>query len=174
MSTLDRRAILAAAIELGDEAGLQAVTVRGVADRLQVTPMALYRHIGGKDDLLDQLADEIYAQFTIPTRSDDWWRILERLAHSARSVLLAHPWAMPLFSRPLAGEHALAAGRSVAEALRAAGFDARAADELHEQLAQLVLALVASELHGRTNRAAFQRGLDLLRAGLDARASANR
>jgi len=169
MSTLDRAAIVAAAIELGDEAGIASVTVRGVADRLRVTPMALYRHVDGKEDLLDQVVDELYAELAIVTRAGDWWQSLARLAHAARSVLLAHPWALPLFSRPVAGPHATAAARSVIEALRDAGFSDRETNELHEQLTHMVLALVAAELQGRRNRAAFERGLDLLRAGLEQR-----
>jgi AcrR family transcriptional regulator len=169
MSTLDRRSIVAAAIELGDETGIASVTVRGVADHLGVTPMALYRYVGGKEDLLDQVADELYAEFAVVTRAGDWWQTLARIAHAGRSTLLAHPWAVPLFSRPAAGPHAAAAGRSVIDALRDAGFSEPETNELHEQLTHMGLALVAAELHGRRNRAAFERGLDLLRAGLDAR-----
>jgi AcrR family transcriptional regulator len=169
MSTLDRPSIVAAALEVGDRGGLSSVTVRGVADRLRVTPMALYRHVGGKEDLLDQVTDELYAEFAVPTRAGDWWQTLARIADAVRSTLLAHPWALPLFSRPAAGPHAAAAGRSVIQALRDAGFSERETNELHEQLTHMVLALVATELHGRRNRAAFDRGLGLLRAGLEAR-----
>jgi hypothetical protein len=128
-----------------------------------------YRYVGGKEDLLDQVADELYAEFAVATRAGDWWQTLARIAHAGRSALLAHPWTVPLFSRPAAGPHAAAAGRSVIDALRDAGFSEPETNELHEQLTHMVLALVAAELHGRRNRAAFERGLDLLRAGLDAR-----
>jgi AcrR family transcriptional regulator len=169
MSTLDRPAIVAAAIELGDRAGLSSVTVRGVAERLRVTPMALYRHVGGKEDLLDQVTDELYAEFAVVTRAGDWWQTLARIADAVRSTLLAHPWALPLFSRPAAGPHAATAGLSVIQALRDAGFSARETNELHEQLTHMVLALVSTELNGHRNHAAFERGLNLLRAGLEER-----
>src|SRR5574337_452921 len=106
MSSLDRSRILDCAIALGDDQGLAAITVRGVAQRLGVTSMALYRHVGGKDGLLDELADELYARLDLsPPSPDDWWETLRRLARSVRTILLAHPWALPLFWRPTAGPH---------------------------------------------------------------------
>lgn len=171
VSRLTRDAVLAAALALGDADGFEAVTIRGVADRLDVTPMALYRHVGDKDGLLDGLADALYAMLRIPAPADDWWEGLAGLARSARAVLLEHPWAVPLFSRPLAGPHALALGSALAAALRTAGFSSREAAELHEQLSDMVFALVRPELRGRRNRAAFERGLQILRDGLTARLS---
>jgi hypothetical protein len=53
--------------------------------------------------------------------------------------------------------------------LRRAGFSAAEARELHDQLSNMVFALVAPELRGKRNRAAFDRGLELLHAGLEAR-----
>jgi AcrR family transcriptional regulator len=169
VSRLTRDAVLGEALALGDERGLAAVTVRGVADRLGVTPMALYRHVGDKDGLLDGLADLLFAELRLPQPADDWWDGLAGLARSTRLVLLAHPWAVPLFSRPLAGPHADALGDALPAALRSAGFSAREAAELHDQLSSMLFALVAPELHGRTNRAAFERGLELVRDGLAAR-----
>jgi len=171
VSRLTRDAVLAEALALGDAHGFEAVTIRGVADRLGVTPMALYRHVEDKDGLLDGLADTLYAKLAIPGPADDWWEGLAGLARSTRAVLLEHPWAVPLFSRPLAGPHALALGSGLAAALRTAGFSSREAAELHDQLSNMVFALVRPELGGRPNRAAFERGLQLLRDGLAARLS---
>jgi AcrR family transcriptional regulator len=169
MSRLTRDVILAEALALGDARGFDAVTIRGVADRLGVTPMALYRHVGDKEGLLDGLADALYAELRIPDPADDWWEGLAGLARSTRTVLLAHPWAVPLFSRPLAGPHARALGSAFTAALRSAGVSAREATELHDQLSNMLYALVAPELRGKPNRAAFERGLELLRDDLAAR-----
>jgi AcrR family transcriptional regulator len=163
-----------AAIALGDERGLGAVGVRQVADRLGVTPMALYRHVGDKEGLLDGVADALYAEIELPRPHEGWWDGLERLAHSTRRVLLAHAWSVPLFSRPLPGRHAHALSEALQDTLRRAGFSVRETNELHHQLANLLFALVAPELHARTNRAAFQRGLDMLHAGLEARLTRRR
>jgi AcrR family transcriptional regulator len=171
VSRLTRSAVLAEALALGDESGIEAVTIRGVADRLGVTPMALYRHVGGKEGLRDGLADALYAKLRIPAPTDDWWEGLARLARSTRTLLLQHPWAVPLFSRPLTGPHSLALESALADSLRKAGFSSGEATELHGQLSNILFALVTPELHGRRNRAAFERGLDLIRDGLTARLS---
>jgi AcrR family transcriptional regulator len=171
MSRLTRDVVLAEALALGDEGGYDAVTIRGVADRVGVTPMALYRHVGDKEGLLDGLADVLYAELRIPDLAEDWWQGLAGLARSTRAVLLEHPWAVPLFSRPLAGPNSLALGSALAAALRSAGFSRGEAAELHDQLSNMIFALVRPELGGRRNRAAFERGLELLRDGLAARVS---
>jgi AcrR family transcriptional regulator len=134
---------------------------------LGVTPMALYRYVESKDDLLGAITERLYGDLTLPEPSADWWEDLATLARSTRKLLLAHPWAVPLFARPLAGSHALDVALS--DSLRRAGFSAAEARELHDQLSNMVFALVAPELAGRRNRAAFERGLELLHAGLEAR-----
>jgi AcrR family transcriptional regulator len=139
---------------------------------MRVTPMALYRHVDGKEHLLDLMTDRLYAELALPDVRDDWWEGLSALARSTRRLLLARPWAAPLFARPLAGPHAHALDDALQDALRRAGFSAAEVRELHDQLSNLVFALVAPELRGRRNRAAFERGLELLHAGLEARRSA--
>ena len=176
MARLDREAVLRAGLALADESGLETVTLRRLAERLRVTPMALYRHVDGKGDLLDGMADLLYAELDVPEPSGDWWDELAALARSTRRVLLRHPSAAPhLFSRPLAGPHSLRLGEALLGTLERAGFYPAEAEELHEQLSGMVFALVAPELRpgpkrGRRARdAAFERGIELLHAGLAAR-----
>jgi AcrR family transcriptional regulator len=170
MARLTRDDVLGAGLELAAEFGLDAVSIRRVAERLGVTPMALYRHVASKDDLLDGMADVLYGELRLPgDAAADWWEALAALARSTRALLLGHPWAVPLFSRPIAGPNGEALTTALQRTLRGAGFGAAEANELHHQLANIVFALVAPELHGRRNRAAFERGLELLRPGLEAR-----
>lgn len=169
MAKLDRQSIVDAALELADDVGLEAVSLRNIADLLHVTPMALYRHVENKDALLDAMADELYAEIVPKTSGGDWWDGLASIARATRSLLLAHPWAVSLLSRPLVGPHGQALARALEANLRAAGFSKPEAAELHDQLSNLVFALVAPELHGKRNRAAFERGIELLHAGLEAR-----
>ena len=68
----DRAAILAASLELADEQGLAAVTMHAVADRLGVTPMALYRHVANKADLLDGMVESILLEVPLPDPADEW------------------------------------------------------------------------------------------------------
>jgi AcrR family transcriptional regulator len=169
MARLDRQAVVDAALELADDVGLEAVSLRNIADLLHVTPMALYRHVENKDALLDAMADELYAEVVPAAGTGDWWDELAGIARRTRTLLLAHPWAVPLFSRPLTGPHGQALAQALEANLRTAGFSKSEAAELHDQLSNLVFALVAPELHGKRNRAAFERGLELLHAGLEAR-----
>ena len=166
---LDFDAVVDTALGIADDRGLDAVSLRRIAERLGVTPMALYRYVQGKDALLDALAERLYADLDLPEGTDGWWDGLLRLAHSTRRVLLAHPWAAPLFARPLPGPHARALDDALQRELRRAGFTAAEARELHDQLSNMVFALVAPELQGKRNRAAFDRGLELLHSGLEAR-----
>lgn len=169
MARLDRDQVVASAIALADEAGLDAVSLRRVADRLGVTPMALYRHVAGKDDLLDEMADRLYGELNLPSPDEPWWDGLAGLARSTREAVLARPWSVALFARPLAGPYGRALDEALRGALLSAGFSAREAGELHDQLSGMTFALVAPELTGTPNRAAFERGLELLHDGLEAR-----
>jgi AcrR family transcriptional regulator len=168
---LDLESVVDTAVALADDAGLDAVSLRRVASRLGVTPMALYRHVENKEDLLDAMAERLYESLTLPGADADWWVGLAELARSTRRVLLARPWAAPLFARPLAGPQARALDEAMQGALRRAGFSAAETRELHDQLSNMVFALVAPELKGKRNRAAFERGLQLLHAGLESRRS---
>jgi len=169
VTRLDRQAIVDAALELAADVGLEAVSLRNIAELLRVTPMALYRHVENKEALLDAMADELYAEIVPKRRLGDWWDDLVAIARATRGLLLAHPWAVPLFSRPLTGPRGEVLAQALESNLRSAGFSKAEAAELHHQLSNLVFALVAPELHGKRNRAAFERGLELLHAGLEAR-----
>jgi AcrR family transcriptional regulator len=100
-SPLSRAAIVAAAVELADAEGLEAVSIRGVAARLSARPMTLYSHIGSKDDLLDHML-ELASVDTTPAPADlptDWRDALRMIAVSTRRGLLRHPWILSLMGR---------------------------------------------------------------------------
>jgi AcrR family transcriptional regulator len=61
---LNRSAVLAAAVQLADREGAQAVSMRRLAETLGVVPMALYKHVADKDDLLAGMVDHVIAEFT--------------------------------------------------------------------------------------------------------------
>lgn len=169
VARLDLDTVVDTGIALADDYGLEAVSLRRIARRLGVTPMALYRYVESKDDLLYAMADRLYGEVIASSLDGDWWESLAELARSTRRVLLAHPWARPLFARSLAGPHSRALDEQLRQSLRSAGFTSAEARELHDQLSNMVFALVAPELTGRRNRAAFERGLELLHAGLESR-----
>lgn len=90
---LTRPGIVAAAVRLADERGLDAVSMRRVAAELRVDPMSLYRYVDGKDGLLEEMADSVVAEIKPVTDGEDWLASARATMMSARATMLAHPWA---------------------------------------------------------------------------------
>ncbi|TDW71038.1 TetR/AcrR family transcriptional regulator [Kribbella pratensis] len=96
-SGLTVRAIVDAAIELADGEGLEALSMRMVADRLKVGTMSLYTHVPGKGELTDLMFDrvygDLYADADEPSKQPGGWRgALEFIARRNWEILTAHPW----------------------------------------------------------------------------------
>lgn len=90
---LDAARIVRAAVDLADAHGLEAASMRGVAEVLGVTPMALYKHVADRSQLVDEMLDLVVAGIR-PTPSDESWTTAVRSRIlAARDVLTAHPWA---------------------------------------------------------------------------------
>ncbi|GAA1976194.1 TetR/AcrR family transcriptional regulator [Kitasatospora viridis] len=109
---LDRERIVAAAVALADEGGLEAVSLRKVAARLDAGPMRLYGYISTKQDLVDLMLDEVHAEILPaerPGEPGDWREALRTLAHRTRAAALRHEWLADLLGgRPTLGPNALA------------------------------------------------------------------
>jgi AcrR family transcriptional regulator len=91
---LTRAAVAERALALADKAGLDALTIRKLATELGVTPMALYWHFRGKDELLDGLAERVWSEIDLTVDRDaPWTEQLRRLLESLLTVLRAHPAA---------------------------------------------------------------------------------
>lgn len=91
---LSRTRIVAAAEEVVRADGITALSMRRVAGELDSSPMALYRHVDGKDDLLGLLLDHIAHDLRRPPPSDDPRRTVTRIATITHDWLVAHPWAI--------------------------------------------------------------------------------
>lgn len=90
--SLTRERILHAGLRVIDQEGLEALTMRKLAQDLGVDPMSLYRHFENKEALLSGLADALWAEVAVPD-DPSWEAILRMLARSLRSVAHAHPHA---------------------------------------------------------------------------------
>ncbi|MBB4935539.1 TetR/AcrR family tetracycline transcriptional repressor [Lipingzhangella halophila] len=114
---MDRQSIVHAALELLDEAGLDGLTVRRLATRLGVRSPALYWHVRNKQELLDEMAQELQARQDLgPPRAGEPWREwLTRRARERRRILLSRR----------DGARLVAATRPTAAAVN--GFDAELA-----------------------------------------------
>jgi AcrR family transcriptional regulator len=93
---LTRERVLRTAVELADESGIEALSMRKLAQALDVVPMALYRHVANKDELLDALVDVVVGEIDPPLEGADWKTALRARILSARRALLRHPWASRL------------------------------------------------------------------------------
>ena len=69
-SRLSRERVLRAAIAQADAGGLEALIMRKLAEELGVAPMALYRHVANKDDLIDGMVDVVFGEIGLPPRGD--------------------------------------------------------------------------------------------------------
>lgn len=134
--------IVTAAIEIADADGLQAVTMRHVAERLKVGAMSLYTYVPGKAELLDVMLDQVYGEKRIPDGAAGDWRV--RLAEHAREdwdLYRRHPWVLRVSeARALLGPNEIALFESALHAVSGIGLSGR------EMVA--VVSLVGSYVRG--------------------------
>ena len=91
---LSRERILRTAVALADQGGVQAACMRKIALELGVVPMALYKHVAGKDELLNGMIAVVVGEIDPPAAEDvDWKGAIRQRILSARQALLRHPWA---------------------------------------------------------------------------------
>lgn len=115
---LDRERIVAAAIALADEGGLEAVSLRKVGARLDAGPMRLYGYIATKEELFDLMVDEVYGEILPGTQPGEWREALRVLADRTRRAALRHPWLADLLGgRPSLGPNGLAVTEATLAAL---------------------------------------------------------
>src|SRR6266852_3939774 len=92
---LSRARILATALQLVDLDGLDALSMRRLADELKVDPMSLYNHVGSKDALLDGLAEALWNEVQLPAGEIGWQEALRTLATLLRDLAHTHPTPIP-------------------------------------------------------------------------------
>ena len=120
---LNRQRVVRAAIAQADANGLDALSMRTLAEVLEVAPMALYRHVTDKDDLINAMVDAVFTEIGVPSGSGDWKTAMRRRAISVRDALARHRWAVGLMeSRRHPGPANLRHHDAMIGRLRAAGF----------------------------------------------------
>src|SRR3954471_5921360 len=93
---LSRERVLAAAVALADEHGLESLSMRKLGEAVGVEAMSLYNHVANKSDLLDGMIDQVFGEIDMPTEATGWRAAMRTRAVSARAVLARHPWAIAL------------------------------------------------------------------------------
>jgi AcrR family transcriptional regulator len=126
---LTRQRVVAEALTVIAQDGVQALSMRSLAARLGVVPGALYHHVRNKQQLHDLLLDNVLAEVDVHLDpSLTWPEQLKVLAHRLRAVLEAHPGvAGMLKTRDPLGPHSLALAEAFLAPLQTAGFAEREA-----------------------------------------------
>ncbi|MGH3870216.1 MAG: TetR/AcrR family transcriptional regulator [Pseudonocardiaceae bacterium] len=127
---LSRPRIVRVALQLVDEKGLAALTMRALATELEVSPMALYNHVRDKDELVDLMVDLMLGEVDCSATEGDWVTQLRTLVHSYHQALAAHHQLARIYSaRVRIGPHGLLVINRTIELLLQGGFSpAEAAD----------------------------------------------
>ena len=93
--TCKRTEIVTAAVRIADAEGVDAVSMRRLADELGVATMTPYTHVASKDELLDLMRDAVAAEMLLPEPlPEDWRAALRAIADRTRAAFEAHPWSL--------------------------------------------------------------------------------
>jgi AcrR family transcriptional regulator len=132
---LNRERVLRAAIELADDGGIDAVSMRKLGQALGVEAMSLYNHVANKDDILSGIVEVVESGIELPPPGTAWKHGLRKTAISAHDVFEQHPWAASLTlsatgSRPARWRYM----NAILGCLRQAGFSAETTDLAYHAL----------------------------------------
>ncbi len=156
---LDVATVVDAAVALADADGLEAVTVRRLAERLGVAPMTVYGYVPGREVLLDLMVDRVQLAMTRPPWGRAGWRSrVRRVAEANRDLLRQHPWAAQLpGTRPALGPGLLAKYEHELAAFDGAGLD----DVRTDDALTFVLGVVRAQALAAQDAAAVRDGSGL-------------
>lgn len=90
---LNRQRVLDAGVALADKIGIDAVSMRRLAQELDVVPMALYKHVANKEQLVDGMVELLISEIALPEPGLSWRSGVRARVLSARRALGRHPWA---------------------------------------------------------------------------------
>jgi len=122
---LTREQVVTTALELVEEQGLDALSMRRLGARLGIEAMTLYTYVSSKDDLLDAVAGTVLSALELPPEEDDWQSRIRAVVASWAGMQRRHPRAFPLVYRAnLPTDAVRRTTEHVLDALRVGGFDA--------------------------------------------------
>ena len=145
---LRRERVLQTAMGLADQSGLDALTMRSLADQLGVAPMALYRHVANKDDLVDAMIDVVFSEIGLPSGGAEWKGAMRDRAIAVSETLARHRWAIGLMeSRRNPGPANLRHHDAVLGKLRAAGFSVEMAAHAYSLLDSYIYGFALTKMN---------------------------
>ena len=116
-SRLTREKIAAAALAIADKEGFEAVSMRRVAQQLQVGTMSLYYYVKTKDDLVSVMDDALMGEALLPSLPKDWRLAMMEIAKRTHAVFIRHPWALVAMASAPPGLNAMRHMEQCLEAL---------------------------------------------------------
>src|SRR5690625_1922549 len=127
-TSLTRERVVDAGVALADAQGLEHLSMRRLGEALDVESMSLYRHVGGKEDLVRSMVEQVVGLFPLPGTDEHWRDELRRNAIDVHQILSTHSWASALLaSRDFVGPQRLTYLDAVLDRLRVGGLSVRAA-----------------------------------------------
>lgn len=116
--------VVAAAVAIADREGVEALTIRAVAAAVGLSPMAIYRHVRDKEELLDRVVDAVASGLGDVEAAGTWRNKVLILFRGCREVLLGHPGVASMsVSRPTPVAGVARFFDRVIEAFQEGGFD---------------------------------------------------
>jgi AcrR family transcriptional regulator len=146
---LSRERVLSAAVALADEGGIDALSMRKLAQELGVEAMSLYNHVANKDDVLDGVVEAVAAEIDAPSAGGDWKTAIRQSSISRHDTLLRHPWAPSLWMRQKPGPARLRQTDALLGTLRGAGFSKDLTYHAYHILESYVLGYIQQVLNYR-------------------------
>jgi len=120
---LNAERVIHGAVELADRIGVDALTIRKLADALDVKPMTIYHHVANKEAIIDGMVEQVFTEIELPPTDREWRDAILVRCHSMRQTLARHPWAAPLMeARHTPGPATLRHHDAVVGCFRRAGF----------------------------------------------------
>ncbi|GAA2271668.1 TetR/AcrR family transcriptional regulator [Nonomuraea roseoviolacea subsp. roseoviolacea] len=146
---LSQDRIVAEAVRLLDEEGIEALSMRSLGTRLGAGATSLYRHVASKDELIELVVDEVYGEMEVPDGSGAPWReSVTACAGSLRAMILRHPWVASVLGQVgLAelGPNLTRQSERMLALFHRAGFPAGEADRAMSTVIAYVIGMTVSE-----------------------------
>jgi AcrR family transcriptional regulator len=122
-ASISRERVLETAVAFADRHGLEALSMRKLADELGIVAMSLYHYVPNKGALIDGMIDVVFGEIEPPSLDVDWKTAMRARAVSTRAALNRHRWAIGnMEGRTTHGPANLRLHDAVLGCLRAAGF----------------------------------------------------
>ncbi len=145
---LTRERIIQAAVELADEHGLEALSMRKLGAALGVEAMSLYNHVGGKEDILDSMVEYLFHSIGPIDTTAGWQASTRVAAMAAKRAFAAHPWSITLLStRETLSEGSFAVMDAMVGMLLADGYSTEVAHHAWHAVASHVMGYAFQEIN---------------------------